>query len=251
MPEPISTETRPDVILVAHGQPSDPDTGEASLAAVARGVARHLPDRRVRSATLAQAGKLEQELAAAGGEPWIYPLFMTRGWFLKTALAKRLGERELTILPPFGSERGLPTVAARMLSRALQSNRWAAGQTVLLLASHGSGSGRPGPARDTRAFADLIAARLHFAQLRIGYIEEAPLLAEAARDLPAQSLCLPFFAARGGHVETDIPEALQQADFKGVLLPPIGADPDVPGMIARAVEAFDPAGPTREAAPGG
>lgn len=241
MRTPMPSTPKPAVVLVAHGQPSAPDTGEAALAAIASGVARHLPGYDVRSATLASAEVLERQLEGSGDAPRIYPLFMTRGWFLKTALTKRLGDRDLTILPPFGAERGLPALAARVLSRALQARSWTAGETVLLLASHGSGSGRPGPSRDTRAFADVLHQKLHFAEVRVGYIEEDPFLKDAACGLPGQSLCLPFFAAQGGHVEIDIPEALQEADFKGVLLPPIGADPDVPGMIARAIAAYDPA----------
>ncbi len=239
----VPAPNAPSVILVAHGQPSTPEQGEAALAEVARGVARHLPDRQVSSATLAGAQTLEAALRDAGDSALIYPMFMTQGWFLTNALSKRLEGHSAQVLPPFGAEPGLPALAARILSRALQKRHWQAARTCLVLASHGSGGGRPGPSRDTEAFAQTLESRLHFADLRIGYIEEEPFLAEAARGAPECSLCLPFFAAQGGHVEMDIPEALEKAGFAGVLLPPLGVDPDVPGMIARAVMAFEPVTP--------
>jgi sirohydrochlorin ferrochelatase len=40
---------------------------------------------------------------------------------------------------------------------------------------------------------------------------------------------------QAGHVDDDIPEALQQAGFRGPLLPPLGAHPVVPELIARAI----------------
>ena len=48
-------------------------------------------------------------------------------------------------------------------------------------------------------------------------------------------MCLPFFAAAGGHVQYDIPEALTLADFKGVSLPPIGCAAQAPGLVAQAL----------------
>ena len=36
-----------DALIVSHGQPSDPDVGEAEIAALAAAVAAHLPDARI------------------------------------------------------------------------------------------------------------------------------------------------------------------------------------------------------------
>ncbi len=46
---------------------------------------------------------------------------------------------------------------------------------------------------------------------------------------------LPFFAAEGGHVSDDIPAALAKAAFRGRILPPLGLDARVPGIIAAAI----------------
>jgi sirohydrochlorin ferrochelatase len=48
-------------------------------------------------------------------------------------------------------------------------------------------------------------------------------------------VCLPFFAAEGGHVSDDIPAALGQAGFTGRILPPVGLDARMPGIIAAAI----------------
>jgi sirohydrochlorin ferrochelatase len=77
-------------------------------------------------------------------------------------------------------------------------------------------------------------ARTRFARVVAGFVEEPPYLADAARDL-GPAVCLPFFALRAGHVETDVPEALAAAAFDGPLLPEIGAHPDVPALIADAL----------------
>ena len=49
------------------------------------------------------------------------------------------------------------------------------------------------------------------------------------------AICLPYFASRAGHVEVDVPGALAKAGFPGPLLAPIGADAEVPGIIAAAL----------------
>jgi sirohydrochlorin ferrochelatase len=48
-------------------------------------------------------------------------------------------------------------------------------------------------------------------------------------------VCLPFFAAEGGHVSDDIPAALAEAGFQGRVLPPVGLDARVSGIIAAAI----------------
>ena len=52
---------------------------------------------------------------------------------------------------------------------------------------------------------------------------------------PTGTICLPYFAADGGHVQQDIPQALTQAGFTGRLLPPLGIDPRVPPVIAQTL----------------
>ena len=209
------TRTRA-ALIVSHGQPSDPGPAEEALAQFAARVAEHLPGWHVGAATLAQPGALDAALAAAGEAPRVYPLFMTEGWFTGENLRNRLaGAPDAEILRPLGVSPHLPALAAERLGREIAQAGWTPG--------------------DTRAFADALGALLPLAEIRTGFVEEAPFLADAARGLGTQSLCLPFFAAAGGHVVDDIPEALDAAGFRGRRLAPLGLAPAVPALVAREI----------------
>lgn len=224
------------LLIVAHGQPSDPGPPEAEMHALAARVAAYLPGWDVRSATLAEPDALRAALQGAD-DPLVFPLFMADGWFIRSLLPRRLSEAGAygpRILAPFGLLPGTGALAVTVLQEALASRGWRAEDTVLVLAAHGSGRS-PYPADAARALQSAIAMHLTFAENRLGFIEEAPELVEVAEGAGPRALCLPLFVARWGHVEDDIPAALHSAGFQGVTLPPLGTDPRVPALIARAV----------------
>ncbi len=223
-------------IIVAHGQPSDPDPPEVELAALARQVAGHLPGWTVGSATLAAPESLKIAVQAHENA-LIFPFFMADGWFIRTLLPRRLAEAgapEARMLTPFGLLPETAELAVGMLSDALAHRGWTPEKTTLVLAAHGSGRS-PHPAAAARALRAAITARLTFAESRLGFIEEAPELVEVAEGAGPRALCLPLFVARWGHVEDDIPAALHAAGFQGVTLPPLGTAPRVPALIAGAI----------------
>ncbi len=234
-PSPKAPATRPAALIVSHGQPSDPAPAEAALAQLAARVTQLLPGWHLGSATLATPGALARALETVGPAPLIYPLFMTQGWFTAQALKERLQNAGARPLLPFGCDPGLPDMAAALLRDVLAERGWQAGQTRLFLAAHGSGRS-PNAARDTHRFAAALAGRIGLAEIRVGFVEEAPYLAETAADIGAQAICLPFFAARGGHVTDDLPAALEEARFKGVCLDPIGCAPGAPALMARTLQ---------------
>lgn len=229
--------TRPLALLVSHGAPSAPAGQEAWLAGVAAAVAARLPGWDVRSATLADPNALGRSAVAVAGRPVaVFPQFMSDGWFVSTHLPERLAEAgfsRATVCTPLGL---LPGLAGLCLQRA-RAAAMAAGmdlpETRLLIAAHGSPSD-PRPASATRRVAEAIAETGTFAGVHLGFVDEAPEIAEAAR-LDGPALCLPFFAAKAGHVTGDLPEALAKAGFAGPVLEPIGTDPEVPAMIAAAL----------------
>jgi len=224
-------------IIVSHGQPSDPDPAEAELARLAGRIADALPGWHLGSATLARAGALDAALAAAGPAPLVYPMFMTEGWFTGDNLRARLSAAPKSrLLRPLGVAPDLPPLAAELLQGVLAERGWQVGETALFIAAHGSGRS-PNSARDTRAFADALGARLKFREIRAGFVEEPPHLADQAAGLGERAICLPFFAARGGHVTDDIPQALDTAGFRGVRLGPLGRAPQIPALVARALQA--------------
>jgi sirohydrochlorin ferrochelatase len=220
-------------IITAHGQPSAPAPAEADLADVARAVSAFLPDWDVRSATLASPGQLEATVTPGA---IIYPFFMSRGWFTSKVLPERLADIPCHVASPFGLDPALPQLAAQAVLQSAKELAWPATEDLhLLLAAHGSARG-PKAAEAAEAFAAQLRPHLPGWTVSIGYVEQAPRLAEAARQLPPRSLCLPFFAQAGDHVRQDIPEALEDAGFSGQVLPVTGALTGVPQLIAKAIE---------------
>lgn len=226
-------------LIVAHGQPSDPMPAEAETAALGARVAALLPGWQVLTATLAAEGALATAIAAARSGPLsVYPLFMADGWFTQTHLPERLraaGAGEMMQLRPFGMDPDVQALTVTLAREGLEAAGWQAAETDLLLAAHGSFRSAA-PARVARDMASRIAAEVPFRQVATGFIDQEPQITGVAGTLGRQSLCLPFFAARGGHVIDDLPAALAEAAFVGRLLPPVGLDSRVPGLIARGLE---------------
>jgi sirohydrochlorin ferrochelatase len=237
MPQLTADDTR-SALIVAHGQPSDPGPAEAALQSLAKQVSATLPGWRIAAATLAAPGALAARVREFGGEaPLIYPFFMADGWFTRTNLPRRLAETGMdapVILDPFGNDPLVHDLVASVLSETLRAEGWRAEDTTTILAAHGARRGA-GSALATTRVADAVRAAHRFFDLRIGFIEEPPLIEDAAWGAGAQALCLPLFVAHGGHVAEDLPRALQEAGFEGRLLPPIGAEARAPGLIAAAL----------------
>ncbi len=225
---------RLEALIVAHGQPSDPAPAETALAQLAARVQAHLPARRVGAATLAAPGALEAALQRLVPDGVVYPFFMADGIFVRRTLPERLGGHPARILPPLGRDPGLPALAAGHLRAECAARGWDAAAVTLLIAAHGSARG-PRAAAAARDFGAALATLWPGPAPQYGFVEEAPFLAEAARGLTARTLCLPFFAAEGGHYREDVPDALVKAGFTGVLLPPLGQHRQVPELIGQAL----------------
>lgn len=223
-------------LIVAHGSPADPDPQETALQALARHVAAELPGWSVRGATLAAPGALERALERLGPKAVIYPFFMAQGWFTGRELPRRLalaGMPDLHQLPPFGTDQDLPALMARVALAGALEAALDPPATTLLLAAHGSKISRTS-ANTTYDMAEQMRRLTPFGQIRVGFVEEAPFLQDAAR-IDGPAVCLPFFALRAGHVAGDVPEALEQAGFTGPLLPAIGEHPLAARLIAAAL----------------
>jgi sirohydrochlorin ferrochelatase len=223
-------------LIVSHGQPSDPGQAERALADLARRVGQHLPGWQVLSATLAQTGALAAAVAGRGPGV-VYPMFMAGGWFPTVELPRRMAEAGAegwVQHPPFGLDPGVQALAVRMAQEAAAERGQAAGETAVLLAAHGSFRS-PAPSEVARALAGRLAGE-GFAPVKACFIDQEPRIAQATGFGP-RSICLPFFAAEGGHVTDDLPAALAEAGFEGRVLPTLGLDPRVPGLIAAALSA--------------
>lgn len=236
----------PAALIISHGQPSDPAPAEAELAALAARVQALMPDWHVASATLATPDALADQIAKAGPQGLAYPMFMADGWFTRDHLPKRLAEAGGTgwhVLDPFGIDEGLQRLTVTLATEAAAAHGLAPADTALLLAAHGSFRS-PAPARVANAMADRLKQDAGFARVEAAFIDQTPRIVEAATGFPAGSMVLPFFAAKGGHVIDDLPEALAEAGFNGTLLEPVGLDPRVPALIAAALRSARQATPS-------
>ncbi len=231
-----ATESR-SVLIVAHGSPSSPEGPEQAIRTLAGRVSDALPGWTVRGATLAAEGSLEAALAAMRDRPpLVFPFFMSDGWFVRSKLPQRVrqsGSTGFEVLEPLGLDSALHALCLHHAREAAAAAGLVTEKTALLLAAHGSPSD-PRPSRAVARAARFIAAEQTFREVRVGFIDEAPFLAEAAR-IDAPSLCLPFFALRAGHVDIDLPTALAAASFRGSLLDPIGLHPGVAGLVCSAL----------------
>ncbi len=198
------------------------------MARLAAAVSALLPGRCVGAATLAAPGALAAAVAAAGPGGAVFPLFMAGGWFTRVHLPGQLakaGAVDWRVLEPFGCLEAVQELAVRMV---LES-----GAAEAIIAAHGSFKS-PVPAAIAGRVAAAVAA--HGLRVGCGFIDQEPRLATVTGFGP-QAVCLPFFAAEGGHVAKDIPAALAEAGFQGRLLPVLALDARVPGIIAEAIRA--------------
>jgi sirohydrochlorin ferrochelatase len=215
-------------IIVAHGQPSDPGPAARGLAHLAEQVAQNLPGWNVGSATLAEPGALGA-LAARMQTGVIFPMFMAGGWFTRVQIPARLaeaGQTDWQVLEPFGCDPGVHDLAVQVAREA--------GPAAVLLAAHGSFKTSV-PSDVARHVAARIARELGI-RAEAAFIDQMPQL-DSVTGFGEGTVCLPFFAAAGGHVTDDIPAALTRAGFLGRLLPALGLDARVPAIIAAAITA--------------
>ncbi|MEQ8825259.1 MAG: CbiX/SirB N-terminal domain-containing protein [Filomicrobium sp.] len=235
----------PTTIIVAHGSPSDQDTLEAAVQKLTQRVQEHASGHNVVGATLAKTGSLEQALRESStDEPVaVYPFFMSEGWFVKSELRRRVKvaldhlqlERAVSYHPAFGLDPKVPELCRVRALEAAERVGAMASETVLVMAAHGSQKG-PAAAEAAEQIASAVRDSGTFGAVRVGFVEQAPTITEAASDLGGRvGICLPLFATTAGHVLMDIPEQLEAAGFGGDVLRPIGEDEEVPRLIASAI----------------
>lgn len=211
-------------LIVAHGQPSDPRPAGAALEALAARVEALMPGWSVGAATLAEDGAVARAVVGRSGGV-VFPLFMAGGWFTRVQIPKRLAEAGAegwTVLEPFGCDPAVHDLCVALVREA--------GAGEVILAAHGSFKSSV-PSDIARHVAGRIAAETGV-EVAAGFIDQEPQLSSLTG---RGGVCLPFFAAEGGHVSEDIPAALDEASFTGRVLPPVGLDDRVPGIIAAAI----------------
>ncbi|NHB75280.1 sirohydrochlorin chelatase [Rhodobacter calidifons] len=214
-------------LILAHGQPSDPRPAGAALEELAARVERLMPGWSVGAATLAEEGAIARTVEGRAGGV-VFPMFMAGGWFVRVQIPQRLraaGAEGWTVLEPFGCDPAVHELCVTLVREA--------GADQVILAAHGSFKSSA-PADIAFHVAGRIAAGTG-AVVAAGFIDQEPRLSGLTGLTGRGGVCLPFFAAEGGHVSEDIPAALAEAGFTGRILPPVGLDARVPKLIAAAI----------------
>ncbi|MFW5642348.1 MAG: cobalamin biosynthesis protein CbiX, partial [Roseicyclus sp.] len=183
--------------------------------------------------TPAAPGALQRAVDALpqGRRLLVAPHFMADGWFVRAALRRRLkaaGAGPFDLLATMGLLPGLARLAARRAEDAAIGAGFDPLDTRVAVAGHGAPAD-PRPAEVVRRCAERLPRYGGFAEVTVGFVEQAPFL-ETALAVPAPALSLPFFAAAGEHVTVDLPEAGRHAGFGGPIPPPIGADDATKGV---------------------
>ncbi len=143
----------------------------------------------------------------------VLPVFLAEGYFGAKVLPRELGlsgshggvqvvgERHVVLAAPFGTYDALADSAATMV-HALRLDQ---APTVLLV---GHGTRRSKRSGDSMR---ALAAALDGLGFRtvLGFLDQNPTVAEAMEQVGSRdTVVVPFFASRGGHVEQDLPAAL-------------------------------------------
>ncbi len=201
------------------------------MAELAVRVSACLPGWEVRGTTLAAPGRFEA-VCSAMPRPVLLPFFMASGWFTTRALPCRAAPFDVALLEPFGLHPTLPALAAARIADTIAPDDLPGCQ--ILIAAHGSRTAR-GSAEATVRFTAALSGLLPCPSARIGFLEEAPYIADVARGMGRNALCLPLFALSSGHVTEDLPRALDSAGFAGSVLPPLIDWPEVPALLGEAI----------------
>ena len=234
---------KPALLIAAHGDIGG-SAQNAALRALAEALRARLADMPVACAVLNGEPVIESAFAElADHRVLIYPLFMSGGYYVETALPARLGFAEngdaggcdVTILPPLGLDSALPALIAKGVRQAATANPYSAAGTGVLVIAHGSAR-TPQPRLAAETFADGLRQSLQTGPVHTAYLEEPPFAEDAVVALSARSVVVSFFAGKGSHGGAEVPKILAKAGKSYVpVIGPVGADRQIADLVVAAV----------------
>lgn len=238
------------LLLVTHGIRGGPGSA-ADLARVLEATGRF---RAVRVGCHKARPDLDEALDLLPPGPMVAaPLLMAEGWIFD-AIRRRLADHpravEVSLAPPAGAHPDLwRLVEARALALC-NRHSWAPKATTLLLAGHGTPR-HAGAAATTRAVAARIGARGTFADVRTGFLDEVPELADVAAGLGSgPCVTVGFFVDNGPHGREDVAEALAAAPCPVAYTGAIAADEAIMPYLLDQVRVAKPVLATAQGTPG-
>jgi sirohydrochlorin ferrochelatase len=230
-------------VVVGHGERGGAFSN-AILIGHADAVAAALPDTPVAAGVLSGLPTLESALGKVGnagaGLILVYPYFMAAGFFVSTKIPKRLADAGFAgrcrVIAPLGADPGLPALVMRKAVTLAEAELGLAPAACrLLLVGHGSQVSRAS-AEATEAVAAQLVAAATFGAVATAYLEEPPLLDDVIGADQRPTVIVGFFNGDGLHAAEDVPQAMLNAPAPVAYSGPVGAMPEVAGLIANAIE---------------
>ena len=231
-------------VVVGHGERGGAFSN-AILLGHADAVGASLPDIAVTAGVLSGTPTLEDALAAAARSGarhiLVYPYFMAAGFFVNTKVPKRLSEAGVAercrVLAPLGADPGMPALIMRKAVALAEADLGLApAECRLLLVGHGSQVSRAS-AEATEAVARRLLAMNSFGAVATAYLEEPPELDDVITADTRPTVVVGFFNVDGLHAGEEVPQAMLNAPAPVAYTGPVGALPEVAGLIANAIEA--------------
>ena len=178
----------------------------------------------------------------------VYPLFMSDGYYVRTAIPERLGladngrdadGREVRILNPLGADDRLPALIASLARQAAERAGWPGAAAHLLLAAHGSSKSGESAAA-ARAIARRVEKIADFASVDTAFLEEEPFLDDALSGMAGPGVLLGLFAGEGMHAGEDLPAAVARSGRGDIALcGPLAGEPTLLDLIEGALAQDD------------
>lgn len=189
------------------------------------------------AAALGRSAAEDGEVAPLAGVA-VYPLFMSRGFFVREKLPNCLEEagfEEPVMLPVFGLASGLVDMLEhRLRSLASMEGGREPRDLRIVLVAHGSASGDAGSRRAAEALTADLAYRLG-THLHLAFIEEAPFYDVVITEIRPE-IVVGLFVSTGTHALDDV--AARVAATGGVLhhVEAIGRDAGAADIVEAALK---------------
>jgi sirohydrochlorin ferrochelatase len=234
--------SRPDLLLLAHGERLDGQTNEAVNLVIST-----LRERRVAAKLgvgfLGASPSIEEAVQRlTAPRLLVYPLFMADGYFLRIAtdrLRKAAMQggmnRSLDMLPPLGADPALAELVSARGATAASERGFALAETALILVAHGSLRQKA-----SQAATDLLVERVRrlgrFGAVYGAFLEQPPPLAAVLSGHAGPAVVVGLFVGNGLHGEADLQRLLgtlppARIAFAGI----VGSWPDIADLVAARV----------------
>ncbi len=183
----------------------------------------------------------DAEDASQIDEILIYPLFMSEGYFFKTALPNQIEAAALklpiTTLSPLGKDTGLPALIYQKSLKTLAKTDWEFSATRLLIVGHGS-TKSPSSGIATCNQVQSLQKISSYACVESCFLEEEPFLTKRLEQTKQQpTIIVGYFTGSGLHGKNDIEQAIEQTQANAMYTGSIGSAPEIKELIIKTIAA--------------